>query len=74
MDSTLTLYTYYRSLGVRGQIERRYAAVDIQSVMENIADTDREAEFIVQIPETAFISNFTMFINGELFIAEIKGT
>ena len=53
---------------------RRYAAIDIMSVMENLADTDREAEFMVQIPETAFISNFTMLINDELFIAEIKGT
>ena len=44
------------------------------SVMENLADTDKEAEFEVQIPETAFISNFTMLINDELFIAEIKGT
>ena len=44
------------------------------SVMENLADTDREAEFMVQIPETAFISNFTMLVNDELFIAEIKGT
>ena len=53
---------------------RRYAAIDIMSVMENLADRDREAEFMVQIPETAFISNFTMLINDELFIPEIKGT
>ena len=63
-----------RRLTVRGDIVRRYAAIDIMSVMENLADTDREAEFMVQIPETAFISNFTMLINDELFIAEIKGT
>ena len=42
--------------------------------MEN-PDTvsDREAEFTVQIPEAAFISNFTMIIDGEFFQAEIKG-
>ena len=56
-----------------GRIERRYAAIDMGSLMENTFDSDKEAEFTVQIPETAFISNFTMFINGELFIAEIKG-
>ena len=32
----------------------------------------REAEFKVQIPHTAFISNFTMLINNKLQVADVE--
>ncbi len=56
-----------------GRIERRYAQTLITMEMENPSSGDREAEFTVQIPETAFISNFTMRFGGKFFQAKIKG-
>ena len=68
------IFVYFAELWTSWEeLKGRYAVIDIESEMENPSDVDKEAEFTVQIPETAFISNFTMFINGELFIAEIKG-
>ncbi len=63
-----------RSLEVHGQITDRFAETLVEAHMANPSpEEDKEAKFEVQIPETSFISNFTMLIEGELFIAEIKG-
>ena len=63
-----------RSLEVNGSITNRFAETCVVAVMENPSyEDDREATFEVQIPDASFISNFTMLIEEELFIAEIKG-
>ena len=35
-------------------------------------DTNREAKFSVQVPEKAFVSNFSMFVNNTLYIGKVK--
>ena len=50
----------YRQFYVDSLIVSRYAVTTITSVVQNVAEEARELSFLVQLPETAFISNFTM--------------
>ena len=50
----------YQQFHVSSDIIARYAYTQINSVVLNSADTSKELSFQVQLPETAFISNFTM--------------
>ena len=50
----------YQQFHVDSQIVARYATTRISSVVRNDADVSQELSFRVQLPETAFISNFTM--------------
>ena len=50
----------YRLFHIDSEIVARYATTTISSVVLNSADVSRELSFQVQLPETAFISNFTM--------------
>ena len=50
----------YQQFHVNSDIVARYAYTQINSVVLNSADTSKELSFQVQLPETAFISNFTM--------------
>ena len=59
-------------LTVTSNINARFATTSIQSTMTNTESLNQEANFIVQIPETAFISNYTMYIDGSWFVAEVK--
>lgn len=61
-----------KSLDVVGKISSRFAETEVICVMENPATTDLEAEFELQIPETAFISSFIMTIGGKEYIADVK--
>ena len=61
-----------RSLNVVGRISSRFAETEVISVMENPTNNDLEAEFELQIPETAFISSFIMTIDGKEYIADVK--
>ena len=63
---------FINSLTVNSNINARFATTSIQSTMTNSASKNQEAKFIVQIPKTAFISNFTMLIDGILYVAEVK--
>lgn len=58
-------------LDVNCQITARFAETTIESHMENEQDIDLEVVFTVQLPEVAFISNFTMVIDGVLHIAQV---
>ena len=40
--------------------------------MKNSATKDQEAEFIMAIPEDAFISNFTMTIKGKEYVSLVE--
>ena len=50
----------YQQFHVNSDIIARYAYTRINSVVLNSASTSKELSFQVQLPETAFISNFTM--------------
>ena len=50
----------YRQFHVNSDIVARYAYTQINSVVLNSASISKELSFQVQLPETAFISNFTM--------------
>ncbi len=61
-----------RSMDIVGRISSRFAETEVTTVMENAALRDLEAEFELQIPETAFISSFLMTIDGKEYIADVK--
>ena len=50
----------YRSFHINSEVVARYAVTTITSVVVNNDTLSRELAFLVQIPDTAFISNFTM--------------
>ena len=50
----------YQMFHIDSLIVARYATTRITSVVMNLADSSQELNFQVQLPETAFISNFTM--------------
>ncbi|XP_064604038.1 inter-alpha-trypsin inhibitor heavy chain H4-like [Liolophura sinensis] len=58
-------------MNIDSRTSSRYTQVLVESVVMNDQMESREAKFIVQIPETAFISNFSMLINDTWFIADV---
>ena len=50
----------YQQFHITSEIISRYAHTRVNSVLLNSADTSKELSFQVQLPETAFISNFSM--------------
>ncbi|XP_074133719.1 inter-alpha-trypsin inhibitor heavy chain H6 [Sminthopsis crassicaudata] len=57
---------------IRSTIVSRYAHTQIVSVMTNPHSEAQEAIFDLDLPSLAFISNFTMIINGKVYVAEVK--
>ena len=60
------------SLNVVSQISSRFANTLVTSVLENKSPRNQEAKFVVQLPETAFISNFSMVVNEKHYIGKVK--
>jgi len=60
------------SLDVTSQISSRFANTLVTSTLENRSPQNQEAKFVVQIPETAFISNFSMMVNGKHYIGKVR--
>ena len=60
-----------QQLIVTSNIISRFSTVAIDSLVHNPGVVDKEATFQVMLPEEAFISNFTMLIDGELYEAEV---
>lgn len=60
------------SLHVASQISSRFANTLVTSTLENKSPQNQEVKFVVQIPETAFISNFSMVVNGKHYIGKVK--
>ncbi|XP_021071332.1 inter-alpha-trypsin inhibitor heavy chain H5 [Mus pahari] len=56
---------------VKSTIISRYAFTTVSCRMLNRASEDQEAEFQMQIPESAFITNFTMLIGDNVYRSEI---
>ena len=60
------------SLHIASKISSRFANTLVTSVMENKSPKNQEAKFVVQLPQTAFISNFSMVVDGKLYIGQVK--
>ncbi|KAL8222362.1 UNVERIFIED_CONTAM: Inter-alpha-trypsin inhibitor heavy chain H5, partial [Gekko kuhli] len=58
---------------VRSTIISRYAFTTISCTLVNSGSEDREGVFEMQIPITAFITNFTMFIGDKAYHGEVIG-
>ncbi len=59
-------------LDIEGKISNRFAETVVTSVMRNDKEEALEAEFELQIPETAFISDFLMIIDGLEYTADVR--
>lgn len=65
-DTTIT------DLVITSDVTARFANVVVKSTVVNYEDTSRETRFVVQIPNTAFISNFTMLIGDDLIVGQVR--
>uniref|UniRef100_A0A8C6QYS5 Inter-alpha-trypsin inhibitor heavy chain H1 n=1 Tax=Nannospalax galili TaxID=1026970 RepID=A0A8C6QYS5_NANGA len=63
---------FIRSLKVNCKVTSRFAHYVITSQVVNTADKAREVAFDVEIPKTAFISDFAITADGNAFIGDIK--
>ncbi|CAD7685102.1 unnamed protein product [Nyctereutes procyonoides] len=61
-----------RSLKVNCKVTSRFAHYVITSQVVNNADEAKEISFDVEIPKTAFISDFAITADGNAFIGDIK--
>ncbi|XP_069065458.1 inter-alpha-trypsin inhibitor heavy chain H6 isoform X2 [Pleurodeles waltl] len=61
-----------QSFRVETTIVSRYAVTKVRSVMVNPHPEAKEAMFDLDLPNTAFVSNFTLTINGKEYVAEVK--
>ena len=57
---------------VNSNIQKRYAITDAETEMQNIHSNTREVTFDMFIPKEAFISKFSMAINGRNYQAKVK--
>uniref|UniRef100_H3AMP0 Inter-alpha-trypsin inhibitor heavy chain 2 n=1 Tax=Latimeria chalumnae TaxID=7897 RepID=H3AMP0_LATCH len=64
----ISIYSYK----VQSTITSRFAHTVICSKVVNRAAVAQSVAFNVQIPKTAFISNFTMNVNGLTFVGSVK--
>uniref|UniRef100_A0A6J0TNQ2 Inter-alpha-trypsin inhibitor heavy chain H6 n=1 Tax=Pogona vitticeps TaxID=103695 RepID=A0A6J0TNQ2_9SAUR len=60
------------SFVVRSAIVSRYASTQVWIVMSNPHDEAKEAVFDLDLPSSAFISNFTIIVNEKVYVAEVK--
>ncbi|XP_023571502.1 inter-alpha-trypsin inhibitor heavy chain H1 isoform X2 [Octodon degus] len=63
---------FIQSLKVNCKVTSRFAHYVITSQMINTADRAREVAFEMEIPKTAFISDFAITANRNAFIGDIK--
>ncbi|XP_019124341.2 inter-alpha-trypsin inhibitor heavy chain H5 [Larimichthys crocea] len=57
---------------VRCSVVSRYAVTTVQSSVWNQLPITKEAAFEVDLPSSAFISNFTITSNGKVYVAQVK--
>jgi len=60
------------SFHVNTNIQFRYARTIVTSVIKNPGSEALEADFMMAIPESSFISNFSMIIKGTEYVSEVK--
>eukprot|EP00106_Octopus_bimaculoides_P010943 XP_014778385.1 PREDICTED: inter-alpha-trypsin inhibitor heavy chain H4-like isoform X2 [Octopus bimaculoides] len=59
------------SFSVISDVKFRYATTRLETVFKNTRKSAALAIFHVNIPENAFVSNFTMAVNGSVFVGEV---
>ncbi|XP_041035587.1 inter-alpha-trypsin inhibitor heavy chain H6 [Carcharodon carcharias] len=57
---------------IKSTVISRYALTTVQSAVHNPGSEAREAVFDMELPHEAFISNFTLKIDGRVYVAEVK--
>ncbi|XP_053704877.1 inter-alpha-trypsin inhibitor heavy chain H6 [Synchiropus splendidus] len=57
---------------VRCTVVSRYAVTNVQSSIWNQLSVTKEAAFQVDLPSSAFISNFTITSGGKVYVAQVK--
>jgi len=57
---------------VNSKIQFRYATTEVEAHMKNPGTASNEADFRLVLPDSAFISNFSMIIAGVEYVAEVK--
>ncbi|KAM3872133.1 inter-alpha-trypsin inhibitor heavy chain H6, partial [Diretmus argenteus] len=57
---------------VKCSVVSRYALTTVQSSVWNQLPITKEAAFEVDLPSSAFISNFTITSNGKVYVAQVK--
>ncbi|XP_068186244.1 inter-alpha-trypsin inhibitor heavy chain H6 isoform X2 [Antennarius striatus] len=57
---------------VRCSVVSRYAVTTVQSSVWNQLPITKEAAFEVDLPSSAFISNFTITSSGKVYVAQVK--
>lgn len=57
---------------VRCTVVSRYAVTNVQSSIWNQLPVTKEAAFQVDLPSSAFISNFTITSGGKVYVAQVK--
>ncbi|XP_047439699.1 inter-alpha-trypsin inhibitor heavy chain H3-like [Mugil cephalus] len=70
--STHEVTVELRSVTVECTVASRFAHTVMTSVAVNKANVSQEIFFEVELPKTAFISNFSMEIEGQVYVGEVK--
>jgi len=60
------------SIHVTSNIGLRYARTEVSSLVKNPSNKAQALDFRVVLPESAFISNFSMTIKGKVYVAQVK--
>ena len=58
-------------LHIRSDITLRYAHTMVSTRMRNPSVSPQEMTYSINLPENAFICNFSMIVNGELHLADV---
>jgi len=57
---------------VETEIQMRYAVTQVEMQVKNLASETDEVFFDMYIPEEAFVSNFTMEIKDQTYVAKVE--
>ncbi|KAG7268416.1 hypothetical protein CRUP_028032, partial [Coryphaenoides rupestris] len=68
MEKDWDIYKYH----INSTVKDRYATTVITSRVVNRRDQSTEVEFHVKIPKNAFISQFKMWIEGQMYNGVVK--
>ncbi|KAK9407581.1 inter-alpha-trypsin inhibitor heavy chain H6 [Crotalus adamanteus] len=68
LQSELIISSFF----VRSTIVSRYASTRVRTSMSNPHPEAKEAIFDLDLPHSAFISNFTITMNEKIYVAEVK--
>nr|XP_015203707.1 PREDICTED: inter-alpha-trypsin inhibitor heavy chain H4-like isoform X3 [Lepisosteus oculatus] len=66
--SDIDIYSFL----IESRVASRYARTVITSRVANRADRSQEIAFQVELPKTAFISNFSMTVQGRTYVGVVK--